>query len=253
MNSARAFAGGAPTSQPLYKEVKSRITRSLIAGEWKPGAAIPSESRLSAQFQVSVGTIRKAIDELVAEKIVIRQQGRGTFVTIHTEDRQFYYFFHIVSKDGGKEPPTHELLSLQTVKADAETAAQLGLKAGERVQRIYNVLKLAGEPVIFDELRVAATRFPDLTAATFGARDGTIYGLYQARYGINVVRISERLSAAVVPARIARVLALTAESPVLVIKRVAYTYHDEPVELRTSWVNTRDHEYLSDLWKSESR
>lgn len=253
MKPARALAGGTATSQPLYKEVKSRITRSLIAGEWKPGAAIPSESRLAAQFQVSVGTIRKAIDELVAEKIVIRQQGRGTFVTIHTEDRQFYYFFHIVSKDGGKEPPTHELLSLQTIKADAETASQLGLKRDERVHRIHNVLKLAGAPVIFDELRVAAARFADLNATKFAARDGTIYGLYQARYGINVVRISERLSAALPPARIARVLDISAGSPVLVIKRVAYTYHDEPVELRTSWVNTLHHEYLSDLWKSEPR
>ena len=251
MNSARTFAGGGPTSQPLYKEVKSRITRSLIAGEWKPGAAIPSESRLAAQFHVSVGTIRKAIDELVAEKIVVRQQGRGTFVTIHSEDRQFYYFFHIVGRKGGKEPPSHELLSLQTVKADVETASQLGLKPGERVHRIQNVLKLAGRPVIFDELRVAAARFPDFTAANFGARDGTIYGLYQARYGINVVRIGERLSAAPAPARIANVLGLSAASPMLVIRRVAYTYHDEPVELRTSWVNTRDHEYLSDLWKNE--
>ena len=253
MNSARSFAGGGPASQPLYKEVKSHITKSLIAGEWKPGAAIPSESRLAAQFRVSVGTIRKAIDELVAEKIVIRQQGRGTFVTIHTEDRQFYYFFHIVSKDGSKEPPTHELLSLQTVKADAATAAQLGLRQGERVYRMHNVLKLAGAPVIFDELRVAAARFPDLSAATFAGRNGTIYGLYQARYGINVVRISERLSSALPPARIARVLGVSAAGPVLVIKRVAYTYHDEPVELRTSWVDTRDHEYLSDLWKSEPR
>jgi GntR family transcriptional regulator len=250
MTYAGTSAGGAPSSGPLYKEVKNRITRSLIAGEWKPGTAIPSESQLAAQFQVSVGTIRKAIDELVAEKIVIRQQGRGTFVTLHSEDRQFYYFFHIVGKKGGKEPPSHELLSLQTIKADAETALQLGLKLGERVHRIHNVLKLAGTPVIFDEVRVAAARFADLTEAKFGGREGTIYGLYQARYGINVVRISERLSAGLAPARIAGILGLNAASPVLVIKRVAYSYHDEPVELRTSWVNTRDHEYLSDLWKS---
>ena len=160
MNAGRTSAGGAPTSQPLYKEVKSRITKSLIAGEWKPGAAIPSESQLSAQFHVSVGTIRKAIDELVAEKIVIRQQGRGTFVTLHSEDRQFYYFFHIVGRQGGKEPPSHELLSMQTIKADAATASELALKPGERVHRVHNVLKLAGKPVIFDELRVAAARFP---------------------------------------------------------------------------------------------
>ncbi len=250
---ARILAGGGLTSRPLYKEVKNRITRSLIAGEWQPGAAIPSETRLAAQFRVSVGTIRKAIDELVAEKIVVRQQGRGTFVNIHTEDRQFYYFFHMVSRHGGKEPPVHELLSLQSIKADTTTAGQLGIRRGERVHRIHNVLKLAGEPVIFDELRVAAARFPDLTAAAFGNRDSTIYGLYQSHYGINVVRISERLSAALPPARIAKVLSMSAAAPVLIIRRVAYTYHDQPVELRTSWVNTRDHEYLSDLWKADSR
>ena len=246
-------AGSSLNSHPLYKEVKNRITRSLIAGEWKPGAAIPSETRLAAHFRVSVGTIRKAIDELVAEKIVVRQQGRGTFVTTHSEDRQFYNFFHMVGKDGGREPPDHELLSLQTVKADHATALQLGLARGERVYRIHNVLKLAGSPVIFDELRVPAARFADLSAEKFGARDGTIYGFYQSRYGINVVRISERLSTAIADARVARVLGVTLASPVLVIKRVAYTYHDQPVELRTSWVNTAHHEYLSDLWKAGSR
>jgi GntR family transcriptional regulator len=253
MTMAHTLTGSTLDALPLYKEVKNRITRSLIAGEWKPGAAIPSESRLAAHFQVSVGTIRRAIDELVAEKIVVRQQGRGTFVTIHTEDRQFYYFFHMVSKDGGKEPPAHELLSLQTVKADDATRSRLDLKRGERVHRIYNVLKLAGAPVIFDELQIPATSFPDLTAEKFGARDGTIYGLYQSRYGINVVRISERLSAALPDARAARVLDISRTTPVLVIKRVAYTYHDQPVELRTSWVSTRNHEYLSDLWKADTR
>lgn len=248
---AHTLAGGNLTFNPLYKEVKIRITRSLIAGEWKPGDAIPSESRLAEHFDVSVGTIRKAIDELVAEKILVRQQGRGTFVTTHTEDRQLYYFFHIVGKDGNKEPPTHELLSFQKAKADSEAELRLSVSRGDRVYRIYNVLKLAGTPVIFDEIVIPAARFPDLTEAAFAAREGTIYGLYQARYGINIVRISERLSAAHPDARIAGVLGIRASNPVLVIKRVAYTYHDAPVELRTSWVNTERHEYLSDLWKNE--
>jgi len=246
---SHALAGGNPALNPLYKEVKARLTRSLIAGEWKPGAAIPSEARLAEHFNVSIGTIRKAIDELVAEKILVRQQGRGTFVAVHTEDRQHYYFFHIVGKDGGKDAPVHELISLRAAKADAETALRLGLQPGERVFRIHNVLKLAGKPVIFDELVVPAARFPDLSATTFAARDGTIYGLYQARYGVSVVRISERLSAARPDARIARVLGVGPDTPVLVIKRVAFTYHDQPVELRTSWVDTQNHEYLSDLWK----
>lgn len=248
-----ALAAGDLTFNPLYKEVKIRITRSLIAGEWKPGAAIPSESRLAEHFNVSVGTIRKAIDELVAEKILVRQQGRGTFVATHNEDRTLYYFFHVVGKDGSKAPPAHELLSFRKGKADAEAEHSLGLARGERVLRIRNLLKLAGTPVIFDEIVLRAAGFPDLNEATFTAREGTIYGLYQARYGISVVRINERLAAAHPDAHTAHVLGIRVTSPVLVIKRVAYTYADTPVEMRTSWVNTEHHEYLSDLWKNENR
>jgi GntR family transcriptional regulator len=248
---SNALAGGSLTFNPLYKEVKIRITGSLIAGEWKPGDAIPSESRLAESFNVSVGTVRKAIDELVAEKILLRQQGRGTFVTTHTEDRTLYYFFHIVGKDDTRQTPAHELLSFEKGKADAEVARRLDIARGERVLHINNLLKLAGTPVILDEIVLAGARFPDLTEAAFTAREGSIYAFYQARYGINVVRINERLSAAHPDARTANLLGLRVSSPVLVIKRVAYTYHDVPVEMRTSWVNTEKHEYLSDLWKNE--
>jgi GntR family transcriptional regulator len=253
MTMPHTLAGGNLTFNPLYEEVKIRITRSLIAGEWQPGTAIPSESRLAQHFSVSVGTIRKAIDELVADKILIRQQGRGTFVTTHTEDRQLYYFFHIVGKDGSREPPTHELLSFQKGKADSEVGLRLSVSRGERVFRIHNVLKLGGKPVVLDGIVIPAARFPGLTETIFRARQGTIYGLYQARYGINVVRINERLSAAHPDAQTAGVLGIRISTPVLMIKRVAYTYHDTPVELRTSWVNTGRHEYLSDLWKNEGR
>ena len=248
-----SLAAGSPMLNPLYKEVKIRLTRSLVAGEWKPGEAIPSEARLAERFNVSVGTIRKAIDELVAEKILVRQQGRGTFVATHTEDRTLYYFFHIVGKDGSRAQPSHDLLSFRRARADAEAERALALTRGERVLRIENLLRLAGVPVILDDMVIPARLCPNLDEAAFAGREGTIYGLYQARYGINVVRISERLSAAAAPSRVAEVLGLRANAPVLVIRRVAYTYHDAPVELRTSWVDTRHHEYLSDLWKNEPR
>jgi GntR family transcriptional regulator len=246
------LAAGNFTFSPLYKEVKNRITRSLVAGEWRPGEAIPSESRLAGQFNVSIGTVRKAVDELVAEKILLRQQGRGTFVATHTEDRTLFYFFHIVGKDGNKELPVTELLSFRRRKADGEHEARLRIGRGAKLLHIQNVLKLGGKVVIFDDLMVPSALFPDLDEKTFAGRQGTIYGLYQSRYGINVVRISERLSAARPPARIARLLGIRLATPVLVIRRVAYTYNDIPVEYRVSWVNTERHEYLSDLWKNEA-
>ncbi|MDP1718066.1 MAG: GntR family transcriptional regulator [Burkholderiales bacterium] len=250
---ANTLAAGSLTFNPLYKEVKIRITRSLAAGEWKSGEAIPSESRLAEQFNVSIGTIRKAIDELVAERILLRQQGRGTFVATHTEDRTLFYFFHIVGKDGSRELPVSEMLSFAKRKADSEIEAPLNITRGTKIFHIQNLLKLAGAPVLFDEITVPAALFHDLDEEIFAARDGTIYGLYQARYGINVIRISERLSAAKPPPHVAAVLDLRMAAPALMIRRVAYTYNDTPVEHRVSWVSTEHHEYLSDLWKNEAR
>ena len=249
---ADALAAGGLTFNPLYKEVKRRLTRGLAAGEWKPGAAIPSEAKLAERFNVSIGTIRKAIDELVAERILLRQQGRGTFVATHTEDRTLFYFFHIVGKDGSREVPTIDMLSFKKARANAVEEEYLGVPRGSTVFHIQNVLKLGGKPVVFDSISVPAFLFPDLDDKVFAGRDGTIYGLYQARYGISVLRISERLAAARPPQQAASILALAPETPALTIRRVAYTYDDTPVEYRVSWVNTESHEYLSDLWKNDA-
>jgi GntR family transcriptional regulator len=248
-----ALAAGAVTYSPLYKEIKARLTRGLAGGEWKPGAAIPSESRLAEHFNVSIGTIRKAIDELVAERILLRQQGRGTFVATHSEDRTLFYFFHIVGKDGSRELPAIELLSFRKARANALEEERLRIAPGAQVFRIQNLLKLSGRPVVFDEITVSAELFSDLDQDVFGGREGTIYGLYQARYGITVIRTSEALSAARPSARAASLLGVTVDAPALVIRRIAYTYGDQPVEYRVSSVNTERHEYSSDLWRTEPR
>jgi GntR family transcriptional regulator len=248
-----ALTTGLPTTQPLYKEVKLRLTRGLVEGEWKSGEAIPSETRLAGRFAVSIGTIRKAIDELVAEQILVRQQGRGTFVATHTEDRTAFYFFHIAGKEGPRELPAHELLAFRRAKADLEAERALGLERGARVCVMRNVLTLSGTPVVLDDITIPVERFPGLDEAALSGRDGTIYGLYEARYRINVVRISERLSAVPAEADVAEILGVKARTPVLFIRRIAYTYHDSPVELRKSWVNTEAHEYVSDLWKGAPR
>lgn len=250
---APASATNTVTAAPLYREVQWRITRALAAGEWKPGEAIPSESRLASEFRVSIGTIRRAIDELVAGRILVRQQGRGTFVATHTEDRTLFYFFHVVGKDGSREFPVSELLVFRKERADADDESVFGLARGSRVARVRNLLKLGGEPVVLDDITVPTERFTGIDEATFRNREGTIYGLYQARYGVNVVRISERLSAAHPPADVAAILGMRADQPALHIRRVAYTYNDSPVEYRRSWINTAEHEYLSDLWKTAAR
>ncbi|MCX7891667.1 MAG: GntR family transcriptional regulator [Burkholderiales bacterium] len=235
---------------PLYREVKAALVAGLAAREWAPGEALPSEARLAERFGVSIGTIRKAVDELVAERVLVRQQGRGTFVATHGPRRLLFHFFHIVRDDGEKELPEPELLAFERGRADAAEAARLAIGAGDRVLRFRNLLRLGGEPVVLDAIVLPQALFPDLTAKVLREREETIYALYQTRYGIDVVRTVERLKAALADRAAARVLGLGTGAPLLRIDRTALTYHDRPVELRTSLVNTAHHGYLADFGKS---
>ena len=238
---------GVPLATPLYREVKRAMMESLSGGEWKPGDAIPAERRLAERYGISIGTVRKAIDELVAENILIRQQGRGTFVASHNRDRLLFYFFHVVAHDAPKQYPVVRLLGFAKGKADRLASEKLAIAVGDPVLRIRNLLSLSDTPVIVDDITIAAARFPGISERAFRERISTVYNLYQDAFGISVVRTVERLRATLADADIAPLLHVAAGAPMLQIRRVAMTYSDVPVELRISHVNTAHHEYLSEL------
>lgn len=247
------LAAGAALATPLYKEIKRLLTETISAGEWKPGAAIPAEWMLSERFKVAVGTVRKAVDELVNENILIRQQGRGTFVAAHNRARLMFHFFHIVKSDrvdSAKDTPLVEMLSFRKGSANIEEAAHLGIAVSTKVYRIRNVLRLVDKPIIFDAITIPQALFPKLTASTFKGRPNTIYHLYQSAFDITVVRSAERLRARLADIETAELLGVKVGAPLLEIRRVAMSFNDAPVEFRRSLVNTEDYEYFSDLAKN---
>lgn len=239
----------ARSSRPLYHKVKQQITEELRAGRWKHGQAIPSEPLLARRFGASVGTIRRAVDELVAEHVLDRQQGRGTFVASHTKDYMLNVFFQIVDLEGRKELPSSRLLAFGRARADATTARRLGIQRGDPIYRIDALLELAGKPAIVERLRLPAVLFPGLTGQMFHERDSTIYGLFQARFGVTVVRIEESLSSVLADERVCALLGAAAPAPVLRIDRTAYGYGERPVDLRVRYVSTARHRYLCHLGK----
>jgi GntR family transcriptional regulator len=241
---------GVPLGTPLYKEIKRQMMEALTGGEWRPGEAIPAERRLSERYGISIGTVRKAIDELVAENILIRQQGRGTFVASHTRDRLLFYFFHVVPESGPKAYPEVQFLSFAKARADRMVAEKLGLAVDDPVIRIRNRLRLSGSPIMIDDITVPVVRFADLTETQVRDRTSTIYNLYQEAFGISVVRTSERLRATLADAEFATLLDVARGSPLLQIRRVAHTYNDVPVEYRVSLVNTAHHEYWAEIGRA---
>jgi GntR family transcriptional regulator len=210
-----------------------------------PGQALPSESELGATFGVSVGTVRKAVDDLVAEHILVRRQGRGTFVATHTSDRFLFQFFHIERCDGLREPPQVELLSFERTRLDEEAAAALQLKPGEPALQIDNRLRLQGRPVVHDRLVMPAALFRGLTEKRMRERPSTVYHLYQTEFGITVVRAHERLRAVGADRVAARVLGVAPGVPVMQVRRVAIALGGQAVEWRVSTVLSTQHDYVN--------
>ena len=233
----------------LYEQVRARLIEGISAGEWRAGEAIPTEAELAASFAVAIGTVRKAVDTLVAEQVLVRRQGKGTFVVAHDGRRLMFHFFHVVPRDGGKAYPEVRTLAFRRDRADAAEAAALAIAPADKVIRIRNLLSLAGEPAIVDDIVLPAQLFPGLTEKIFLARENTIYQLYQSRYGLNVLRTDERLRAVQAPREIAQHLRVAPGAPLLEIRRVALTFRDRPVELRLSRVDSARYDYHNTLGK----
>ena len=235
-------------SLTAYEEVKQKITEDLVRGRYPMGQALPAEKDLSKELDVSIGTLRKAVDELVAEGIVVRRQGRGTYVAEHDLKRLLYYFFHVVKHDVDKKAnPRVDLVSLNTAVATKEEASKLNIKEGAPVWRLVNCLYLEERCVMIDQITLDKKRFKNFTRAEFINREGSIYQLYQMKYGQTVVRSSERLRASLVSKQHAEWLDIKPNSPVLVIRRVALGIQDDPIEWRISTLNTNQYEYFSEL------
>lgn len=231
----------------LYREVKRRLIADIESGTVPPGDALPNESELASRFEVSIGTVRRAVDELVSDHILVRQQGRGTFVRRLDKARFMFQFFKIEARDGTREFPQVRLHAFSKGRATLEEVQLLGMESAASVYRIDNVLSLKGRPVIHDRIVIAASRFVGLTKQIFVNRSGTIYELYQTEFGVTVVGADEKVRAESVDDISAKILALPSGAPVLRIKRVARTFDQKPVELRISIVDSREFEYVSSM------
>jgi GntR family transcriptional regulator len=241
---ARTLSVAAAVGNTRYKVVKHAMLEALAAQEWKGGEAIPAEKRLAERFGVSIGTLRKAIDELVADNILVRHQGIGTFVAQHQRDQHYFRFFRIERLDGDKSYPVVELTHFEKGKASREVAALLEIEKGARVFSFINRLSLHGEAVTLDRITVAQSNFPGLTEAALRARPNTLYNFYQEAFGINVVGTNERVRATTADDIDSELLRVPQSAPLLEVRRVAYSYHQKPVEVRISHVNTERYEYV---------
>jgi GntR family transcriptional regulator len=238
---------GTPDFKPLYLQVRDLMVRRLASGAWRPGEALPNEFQLADEFGVSQGTVRKALDELAAQNLLDRRQGKGTFVAQHTAQRALFHFFHLVSDSGERALPAARMLSLDKAKADRREAAQLGLKPGVSVVRLKRLRLLGARVALHERIVLPGALFPTFADRMPVDVPNELYRYYEERYGVTVARAVEKLKA--VPASVdeARVLGLKSGAPLLEIDRLAYTVDGRAVEWRLSRCDTARHHYISEI------
>jgi len=204
---------------PLYRQIKRLITESLVSGEWAPGSPIPSEMELAQRYSVSQGTVRKAVSELASQKILVRHQGKGTFVASHSQESTKFPFLRITPDSG----------------------------EGSSGWLIRRILAPEGEESIYEEIRLPGSSFETIEESMIHDHQCMLYSMYESIFNVRIVYVEERVKAIIGEGEIVDRLGLLDGAPLLKVERVAYTYDDRPVELRRSYCNTTKHSYRNKI------
>lgn len=243
----RTSSNDSPTFSPLYRQIKSLMLQALDNGEWRPGEAIPSETELAGRFSVSQGTVRKAIDEMAAENLLVRRQGKGTYVASHSDPRAFFRFLRLVPLSGGIEPSKSTPLECWRAKAGPEAARVLGLNLGDPITIVRRLLEFSGAPVVVDEIYLPGEIFTGLSVDSLKEQQGSLYSLFEEKFGVRMIRAEERIRAISADRGSAELLHVAEGSPLLSVERISFTYGDRPVEWRRGLYSTANHCYLNEL------
>jgi len=219
---------------PLYQRLRDELSERIASQQWRPGEAIPTEAELVKQFSASIGTVRKAIDMLVAEGTLERFQGRGTFVRRACFDSSLFRFFRFQKDSGERQVPEGRILRREVVEAPSAVASALRIAPGAEVIHLSRLRVLDGTPLLAESIWLPKDKFENLLAIDTSEFGDLLYPLYEERCGQVIASAEEDLTAEAVDDVHARLLQLPRGAPVIVVERLALGYDRQPLEWRRS-------------------
>jgi GntR family transcriptional regulator len=219
---------------PLYQRLRDEIAAQIASHVWGAGEAIPTEAELAATHNVAIGTVRKAIETLVDDGLVERFQGRGTFVRRPSFDSSLLRFLRFQGPDGRHDVPESRILERTSLIGPAEVTKALQLPAGTEVIRLLRQRSIDGHPVLAEEIWLPKSRFEPLLGMAESDFGALLYPIYESCCGEIVASAEETLTVETLAAPYAAILALPAGAPAVVIERLAFGYHGDPLEWRRS-------------------
>lgn len=228
---------------PAYQQICNTLTQEISRQIWKLGDALPNEKKLSTRFNVSIGTIRRAIDSLEKLGLVSRKQGLGTFVIgealpqlLYDRAIPFKLNDHWATEYAGTEVKT-ELISLETVQADDEEARALGIATGDDIWLIEVRHMLHTRLVAYEQLCVSKKLFPKLSVKMLQSSQGNLYRLASEVFQMRIGQMTDEVSVKTMEPRIASLFNKIPDAPSLRVFRVTHSMDNTPIEKREVWLD----------------
>lgn len=219
---------------PLYQRLRDNFAAAIAQGQWRAEEAIPSEAELAQTHGVAIGTVRKAVDQLVAEGVLDRQQGRGTFVKRARFNASMFRFFRFQSEAGERRIPESRILRRETLPASAAVASALRIPVGDSVIHMSRLRLIDGVPLLAEDIWLPMARFEPLLSLAPDKFGDLLYPLYEELCEQVVVTAEETLTVETADPLKARLLQLQPHAPLIVIERLAFDLARQPLEWRRS-------------------
>jgi GntR family transcriptional regulator len=223
--------------EPLYLQVRNLLAQRIASGVWAPGSMLPNEMELARELGVSPGTVRKALDSLESDRLVLRRQGRGTSVVDQASGEVAVRFSNIRTGGGRRIVGDMELLTQTKAAATKDELQRLQLNAGEAVLRTTRLRRHMGRLFMHEEASLAVGRFPGLDGGDAG--NYRISALAQ-RHGIHLAKASERVTLEEATPQTAKRLEVKTRTRLLKLDRVIYATGGHPVEWRVALCSLKD-------------
>jgi GntR family transcriptional regulator len=232
------------SNRPLYLQVRDALAERIASGDLLPGSAIPSEGDLAREVGVSTGTVRKALQVMETERLILRRQGRGTFVRDPSSRELAQRFIRFYGHDGTLICGQIKSTEITRGAANAMERDRLHLPAGTEVYRIRRVRHHDATPFSVEHAALPADLFPGL------GENGPVadpIGALAQKHRILLGSAQERVSSAVPPEAVAKALRIAPDAPVVVLDRIVFMIDDRrPVEWRVAHSHVTGY-YLAEI------
>ncbi|OBX34356.1 HTH-type transcriptional repressor YvoA [Halomonas elongata] len=232
---------------PLYQRLREEIQARISSGEWKPDTPIPTEAELAREYGVAVGTVRKAVDTLVNDGLLQRNQGRGTFVRRPDFESSFLRFFRQTNAAGERTVPEGQVIERRIAVPPGYVSDALDLPPQAETIHLKRIRRIEGIPTLCEDIWLPYSRFQALAEIPLQSFGNLLYPFYEHECGQLIAAAKESLRVSCADRQTATALEITVGSPVVIIDRIAQGYDHTPLEYRRSRGGASTFHYQIDI------